>query len=496
VSLQTRVAEKTPSAKPPMATRGVRQAHSGERDLSGPRHASISKTSKAEAGSLGPPIEISPSSDEPPKRREDSESIPDFGEPLDVAADRIRVRMQRVSGKPQPEVAEVETHGHVRIRQRRAAGELPLTAEGDRLTLHNHGPLSEVVHLFGQPAHLRDRGLHVEGREVHLDRGENRVWVKGSGLLQLPIPPGTDIASLGQATDDPDLDVWWDESMEFDGRTAKFLGKVCAELGLSKMWCERMDVTMSSRLSFSEPNSERRPELHSIRCREDVSFRNSEYERNKLVEFRTGRVAEFTVDRARGTSFAQGPGQIQLWQRDKGTTLNPSPRGAMQANRPLTSVASEWNYTRIDFKGRMDGNIDRQLSTFRDTVRIVHGPVSHPNDVIDSDHLPELAGCMRCDELEFDNQPAGPDSPRAYQQLVGRGNARIEGRGFYASADEISFDGSKDLYMLRALGNQNAMIAQDSKQGQRREASGRRIEFIRSRNILYVDRATGASGGP
>ena len=90
----------------------------------------------------------------------------------------------------------------------------------------------------------------------------------------------------------------------------------------------------------------------------------------------------------------------------------------------------------------------------------------------------------------------GPNHPEDYQQLVGKVNARIEGRGFYANASEISYDGAKGLYMLRSYGNQTATIAQEDKNGRRHEASGRRIEFIPATKTVKVDRATGASGSP
>lgn len=445
-------------------------------------------TVRAEPGSLGPPIDISAGPDrvDLPGRMAGSQ------EPLDVRADRIQVRLL-YQPKSDPEVLEVDTEGHVKVVQARPDGQA-LNAEGERLKLHNRGTGREIVHLFGQPAHLRAGGLHVEGREVHLDREVNRVWVQGSGLLQLPVPPGTQLDALGKATQDPDLDVWWQESMVFDGGVAKFVGKVRAELGLTRMRCELMDVHLSTRLSFADKNPEK-PELDTVHCREDVTFENSQYEGNRLIRVQRGRVAEFKVQRLQGTSFAQGPGQILAWQRGRGGNAGLGPANMIQANRPINAVSSDWDFTRIDFKGRMTGHIEPQRSTFHDSVLIVHGPVNLPNETIDPDHLPQLAGSMRCEKLEFTYLSRGPNQPRDYQQLVGWGNAQIEGRGFYANADEISFDGSKGLYMLRAHGNQSATIAQDSDQGPRHEAAGRRIEFIPATRTVKVDWATGASDG-
>lgn len=446
-------------------------------------------------GSLGPPIDIPSAPTGIVGRNSFSDQSRSTTEPLDLTADRIGVRLRKVSGQSQPEVTFIGTLGHVKVRQNRKPGEPPLTAEGDRMDLTNAGPSDQVIHLYGSPAHLRDRGVHIEGREVHLDRAGNRAWVKGHGLLQLPMPKRAPIAALGESTADPDLDVWWDESMEFNGQQATFVGKVRAELGRTTMRCELMDVGLTERLSFSEESIKTQPELQSISCREDVTFENSEYEGTKLVQVRRGKVAEFQFDRMKNTALAQGPGHMLLWQRGKSGLTGGSATDVIQANRPITVVASEWSYTRVDFKGKMTGHIERQRATFHDAVWIVHGPVKSPIETLNRDKLTGDAGSMRCEQLEIVHQEKGPNNPVAYQQLVGHGNAQIEGRGFYATADEISFDGSKGLYMLRAHGKENATVARDSERGPPTETSARRIDFTPSRNALIVHGASGASGG-
>ncbi|MBC8114168.1 MAG: hypothetical protein H7062_07315, partial [Candidatus Saccharimonas sp.] len=357
-------------------------------ELRTPRRAPVQLTAFAAAaaatdGSLGPPIDIPPSSSDDAGRRRVTDRKPHTSEALDLKADRIGVRLRKVTGQSEPEVTGIETHGHVIVRQKRKPGEPPLTAEGDRMYLTVEGPEREVIHLFGSPAHLRDRGLHIEGRDVHLDRAANRAWVNGRGLLQLPMPKKSPLLpasaepsfiSLGNSTGDPDLDVWWDEKMEFDGQTAKFLGNVRAELGLTRMKCEQMDVELLARLSFVDPDLQQQPDLKSIHCHENVSFENSTYEGTNVVLVARGQMAEFTLDQARDTVFAQGPGHMKLWRRGKNNQAGLAPHDVIQANRPITVVASDWNYTRVDFKGQMTGNIKRKRSMFHDSVRIVHGP--------------------------------------------------------------------------------------------------------------------------
>ena len=90
----------------------------------------IQKTSLATSGSLGPPIDPLSVDNNPFGRTGSLDSIQKPSEPLEVKADWIGVRMRRVPGEPQPELVEVETQGHVKVVQKFATGEAPMTAEG------------------------------------------------------------------------------------------------------------------------------------------------------------------------------------------------------------------------------------------------------------------------------------------------------------------------------------------------------------------------------
>ncbi|MBM4075515.1 MAG: hypothetical protein FJ267_07715 [Planctomycetes bacterium] len=451
---------------------------------------------------LGPPIEISNRSGS------EAETLSSRN-PLDLKAERISVDLQRFEGRSQPVWTSIETEGRVRIAQSRAAGQPPFRAEGDRLLMKNRGASKEFVHLFGSPAHLRDRGMHIEGRDVQLDRDTNTARVEGKGLLQLPMQNVSMIENfVGDTDDDLLLDVRWDESMSFNGKVAQFLGKVKTELGRAHIHCEQMDAALTTMIEFdATATSQQSPELESIKCKDSVAFDFSNYLATQLTEVLRGKVAEFTLDSTQNTFFAQGPGHIQLWQRSKDAAeRSTGPSVIQQVNRPIPAVVDEWTYNRVDFKGKMTGLMNGELtgrmgrvrSTFRDSVRIVNGPVRLPNETIDRDNLPPKATLIRCEILEVVNHPKGPDAPAAYQQVIGKQNAKIEGNGFFASADELSFDGAKSLYTLRSYGNQNATITQESKRGQARETTGRRINFIygkqRGLEQLYVDGLTGVSG--
>lgn len=363
----------------------------------------------------------------------------------------------------------------VKISQKGLPREKPLMIEGGRIELQAESEKQLVVHVQGIPALIHDQRFKIEGKDIHLDRGGNRAWVTGAGELKLPIPDGTKLPSL-EGNANRDLVVHWNESMNFNGQDAKFIGRVEAKLGYGKMHCEQMVVQLVRRINFQADQFDTNPTINSIRCRESVSFEHSTYAENKLVDVYRGRVGEFDWNYASGDVVAQGPGEVRVWQRNqkengfdqKGSGFDAGK--TILANRPIPTEITTWNYTRVQFEGRLQGNFDgttagtanRQRATIDDRVEVVHGPVGGPNEVVDPDKLTSMAGTMRCDRLQVVNH-AGSERPETKDlELVCRGNAEVEGQvsgqEFTASADEISFDGSKDLFILRSHGRQDATL--------------------------------------
>jgi predicted Rdx family selenoprotein len=308
--------------------------------------------------------------------------------------------------------------------------------------------------------------------------------VSGSGWMKFTIPNQAKLPGLDGAAN-RDLNVHWDESMNFNGLNAEFVGRVEAKLGLAIMHCEQMKVQLLERISFQSTTLESNPALKIIYCRENVRFENSTYFEKKLIDKYRGRVGEFEWNHSTGDVIAQGPGEVQLWRRQQKGSSGFAPKDTIQANRPIPVEIAEWDYTRIQFEGKLAGHVEgdlngsseRQTATIDDRVEVIHGPVRLPNEKVDQDDLPSRAGTMRCDKLEFRNYPKTDRNPVEYRQLIGIGNAEVEGqvdgRRFTASADDISFDGSKGLYILLAHGKRNARLTEIGSSN----IAGRRIEF-------------------
>ena len=92
------------------------------------------------------------------------------------------------------------------------------------------------------------------------------------------------------------------------------------------------------------------------------------------------------------------------------------------------------------------------------------------------------------------NHPKSGLDEIGYLEMVGQGNSEVEGqvngRRFTASADEIIYDGSKGMYVLRSLGRQNARLNGIGIGNM----AGQRIVFNPERKTLKVDRATDGQG--
>lgn len=411
--------------------------------------------------------------------------------PLEVVSDSIRVRVLSDGGDRPAEVAEIWTEGNVQLRRQHAAGGEPLRITGQSLHVLNRGGNDQVVQVRGEPAHIRQHGMHIEGRQIQLDRAGNRAWVDGAGLLQLPVSHGLDGKPLPASQP---LDVWWQETMTFDGRQARFFGNVRAELADSRMRCHEMDVDLTDRLSFTAQQQPQDIAVHKVRCRHGVEFDSYEYAGSTLAEIRRAEFWEFQLDRITGETQAVGPGVMSSWRRGRGKRAALSPPASVEANRPLQPESAEWEYVRVGFAGNAEGNIDRRFMTFHDRVHILYGPVERPLATIDPDELPKDAGHMQCDQLQVQHrQPEEGVQP--FIELLAEGNATLEGRGFHALADSISYDESKGSYVLRALGNRKAKIWRETTVGgERSSVESQRIEFVPAKKQLRAVRTTGAQG--
>lgn len=373
----------------------------------------------------------------------------DSSQPLQAQAESIGVRL-RTRPHAQPELAEIWSEGRVVLRQPQPEGQPPRTITGTRIHLRNAGGVEQVVQIVGQPAQLRDAGFYLEAQQaLQLDRAENRVWADCPGTLQLLLKDDLH----GQPLPKPQpLDVTWKERMAFDGVAANFTGRVTVRFGDSQITCQHLRVVLAEKISFTQSRPTHGPvQVQSVFCRDDVQFQHFTYDRQQIVEVQRAQVWELSLDRATGRAQAQGPGEMRMWRRGQAPRAGLGPQQTAKANRPVELEPADWEYTFVKFNGRMEGHLERRYAHFYERVEIVHGPVPSAQAVISREALPRGGGWMRCEELQVMQLPAA-DRHRGYIQVVGQGNVDLEGREFFAKADQVVYDEAKGAYTLRGFG--------------------------------------------
>ncbi|MEQ9068723.1 MAG: hypothetical protein RLO18_18445, partial [Gimesia chilikensis] len=275
--------------------------------------------------------------------------------------------------------------------------------------------------MMGTPAKINGGESQIEGDDIFLYRLANRAEVQGKGLLLLPVKGGKKSAAgllsgaegitqergltgevLEQGNDQENLlEIHWDQEMVFDGITANFFGKVRTNMGDNRLRCQEMEVILSDRVSFTEKQPEgQKPTVHFITCRDGVEVESNEYQDNRLIGIRRASFWQMNVDQKTGNAEARGPGWLILWRRENSKESNPESR-VSQANLPQKTDTDSWNYTRIDFNGKMAGNVSQRSTTFDDRVQITYGGVKRPLDTINPDQLPPNAGWMRSNSLKL-----------------------------------------------------------------------------------------------
>ncbi len=420
-------------------------------------------------------------------------------EPLNVAADRIVVQVSQQGDLDQSHVDEIFTFGRVVVTQPNPNPAESLELKGESLNLKNQSDREQIVELRGEPAIVATGEVKIEARQISFDRGRNLAAVKGRGVLTLPVKRSLQ----GEELPEPQLlDIWWNEKMSFDGQTAEFYGDVDAKLEGSSLRCQEMKVELTERISFAGDAASQRDgiEVHRVFCRDGVEISNDRYEGSKLKEVFRGHFWEFSLDQLTGKTEVRGKGWINVWRR---TDDNRAPLGSGangRANRPLQLQKTDWMYIRTEFDGTAVGNLEQNDLKFQDGVRILYGGVAHPQGTVDRDRLPLNAGWLKSRTLTFQRHEETEDQD-GFFQLVAGDNAWMEGRTkdgiFWAQADQISYDESKETFILRSHRGQLAHIWREKiGGGERDHASGRRIEFRPSINSVKIDDSPGLQGQP
>ncbi|MCA9066245.1 MAG: hypothetical protein KDA96_24425, partial [Planctomycetaceae bacterium] len=361
------------------------------------------------------------------------------------------------------------------------------------------------ISLFGSPATVSGRLSSVEGPRILLSEQQEQMKVDGSGRLRLVVDRGFDGKPLPRPTP---LEIYWGGQMEFQGTTARFDGDIRAVMkdGSTQdleVTCAALTVTFAESVrlrpgaenawsveSAAAGSDDKRPaDVSRLQAEGRVSLRFSQLEQGNPIGLHRAEMSDFDLDTTTGAFSGTGPGWIESTQPDSGGDVRVAPVVVARSNTAVRVSEQAFMYVKASFIGSVSGNIDSQLVTLQQHVSAVFGPVRHLGETVDvAEHttaaLPEQTGILRCEELSVSAIPGEQPDSKSFS-LLARQNASLEMRQLSGDADVVSYDHSKEQFILRTDGDHLATVLHRAQNGgDVRRVDGKRFEYYPGQNQL------------
>jgi lipopolysaccharide export system protein LptA len=403
---------------------------------------------------------------------------------FEVIGRLMRARVEMVQQKA--ELAELTVDGAARFAETQTAqpGERPMLVTGERLHVADANLPQTAITVTGapdRPAHFEGRGMGLNGPNINLNRGGNRLWIDGGGQMQLPL----DRDLQGQPLRTPGvLLVEWKRRMEFDGRKAQFKQSVTARGPTQEMQTGELDVLFQQPIRFSDPKPQQQPQVEQLLCRGGVRLDNREMADGQPVSQDRMQAADLAMNLLSGDLTAGGPGWLVSVRRGAPQGLgggklgvgsqNPpasltGPRSslpvsptALPTTAPQPAAQNTLNCLHLRFLGSITGNIRRREMVFHEQVQAAYGPADSWQTILDIDNPTEQGGVLRSDHLQVnDMTPMG--GGKQSLELLAMGNVVAEGRAsqgksYTARAIRMSYSQAKDLLVLEGDGRTDAEL--------------------------------------
>ena len=346
-----------------------------------------------------------------------------------------------------------------------------VTISGQRLDVTNEGDARQIVVLHGrmhgtkcvERARLRAGAAALEGQEIEFDRAQSTMHVTGQTELTWPVSGDLTGRKIAAAML---MNIGCADGLTFDGQEAHFTRSVVVRLDdESRMSCEDLLVRLNRPWSFTEQDRGPRPEVALIRSPGRVSVNMVEWEKSALSRVVVAELGAVEVhpQEGDGSFTGSGPGTIRQWQRGS-FHFRVTPEASASANRPAASAELPWNFVRLDFEGKVTGNLQQQFATFDERVKAIYAPVAQAqmefkrNELSGSSESAKRAVWVGCDQLNVSLSKAGPTAPNGFITLNALGRVELEAQKVQANAYQISFEEEKDIFELRGRGEEMASV--------------------------------------
>ena len=391
------------------------------------------------------------------------------------------------------------------------------TAKGNQLYAKNGLKSQREIQLFGDPARvMRDTG-NLEGPRIDFRELDGMALVPGNGRIRFVTDKTLDGKPLAKPMP---IDIYWSEHMHFQKRSADFVGniRVVMDDGVSQsveILCAGLTVHFAKEIALGPKeqdgsfatilkDSDRsgngsavgNGQIERIECHSKVTVKIAQ----TLDGVASGRydvvVADLVVNLQSGDFSATGPGRLESVSPDKEGKLQGTSPAVARANSPAQTSETAFVYTQTEFIGELTGNLQRREARLSQNVVALVAPVRRVDEKIDIrnvpvEDLPENAGILKSEYLTISGIDESEDSPQSFA-LVARQNAGLWSRSISAGADVITYDHSKQQFIMRADGDGQVTVNHRAGSGNRfNQFNGNRFEYYRRTNQLKGDRIRG-----
>jgi hypothetical protein len=383
--------------------------------------------------------------------------------PLNLRANTLKISARTFTGGGDMKWNDIRAEGQVEADVPGTEKQGTTTIKGDILNVHAQAGEPAHLQLLGGPAQILNPEMSLSGQDLQWDHRKQMMTINKGGQIDML----TTKSLRGDVLEQPEkMTLTWTEQVIFNGKTGRFFGHVVASLGGGHIQTEELEIELDREINLQDPpKSNKEVTIRQLICRGRTQFHLNELTGQDLTSVSKADVAEFVVNLETKKCQAQGPGWMCSWRYGKSQVVQVAPKkdsGSTSSSDDTPKMG--WSYTRVNFDGRMEGDLQFSTGTLYDRVRAIHGPVQKPLDMIDADKLPPQAVWMAADRLDV-GQINSPDQKDATYELDAHGNVEIRGELFHAEGQTVTFDQAKQLFTLRADDEYAAMIARRERIG-------------------------------
>jgi lipopolysaccharide export system protein LptA len=408
-----------------------------------------------------------------------------------------QVQLQMLGGDDSGAIEEITVDGDVVVQQQQAGPDGQFTTvleiRGQQLrgvSLPDEQSRLYVAGTPSRPATVTAREIALSGLQIHLDQTANRLWIDGSGEMQLRAgnrQPHSRLAGFESPPDSSPVPmnagnttVQWAGGMVFDGEKLYFETGVQSHtrqtsaadgvLSTTTTTSAALSIVLNQRIDFQktdgakQPNNLKADKLVMVGWmdRNQAAFPNSHVENSlRQVWIASGRYDETgklvssqelyspraTYDVDGGEINCQGNGTVMVRQLAGDAAGDPAPARLPHSGQRSGPI----DFIRVDFDERFTGNLQQRQLNFRGNVHTLYTDTVQWTDIPADSVLrnPLRRGMMLdCDELVLVQwSPRGGDP---VVDMTATGNARVKGSQFDATAERISYFEGNGLVTVEA----------------------------------------------